>query len=516
MAKSTRILKTGMTVLKGGNVQAYTLEYLTPSRRKKAGEYETIVIPYIEIGRANECNVQYANDVLTVSRRHAAIERREDGYYIEQLSQTNPTLLNGQPIGKEKPLNNGDEIQLSIDGPKLRFNINASGTSNMGYTQKLSLMANQALKPYKSQIRILVFTLLVAIIVGMFFINKQVKQNRSLQAEISKAEGRRVQDSIKYATIMKQSEQVISTQSDANSELKSTVLGVTNELDNLKRNIDTTPVIQYTKKEAYRDVKDYIYFLEVVEITVTFPNGKESNINNGWTGTAFLCADGKLITARHCIQNWRYHGDESSTLINYAELNGGIVNVKFRATSSKNRIDFNYNEVSYDDSADAIVNGHSGKRKKEKKYILKFAGDLKSDWAYYQTDQTSTISYDKDRSIKLEAGENLMIFGFKEDNNNSAGNEVKPFFTESSIAQNGLSEEGIITVSDRSFEAGNSGGPVLVFAPDIKSRTVCIGIISFGDFETREGVNLTGGIVPIANLKEIDIKESTSLNHKLR
>ena len=97
-----------MTVLKGGNVPAFTLEYLTPSKRKKPGEYETIVIPYIEIGRANECNIQYANDILTVSRRHAAIERKEDGYYIVQLSQTNPTLINGQTVNKEKLLSNGD------------------------------------------------------------------------------------------------------------------------------------------------------------------------------------------------------------------------------------------------------------------------------------------------------------------------------------------------------------------------------------------------------------------------
>ncbi|HLO57297.1 MAG TPA: FHA domain-containing protein [Bacteroidales bacterium] len=511
MAKSTRILKTGMTVLKGGNVPSYTLEYITPSKRKKTGEYETIVIPYIEIGRANECNVQYANDIITVSRRHAAIERREDGYYIMQLSQTNPTLINGQAINKEKPLNNGDEIQLSIEGPKLRFNITASGTSNMGYTQKIGLMASQALKPYKIQIRVLVFTLMVAIVVGLYFINKQAKKNIDLQTQIAVTENRRVQDSIKYAQIMSQSEQVITKQADENSELKSTVLGVTNELDKIKRNIDTTPVIEYTKKEAYRDVKDYIYFLEVVEISVKFPNGDESNINNGWTGTAFLCKDGKLITARHCIQNWRYTGDESATLINYAELNGGSVNVKFRATSSKDQFIFSYDQVVIDDSQDLIFNGKTGKRRKEKKYILKYANDLRTDWAYLQTDKKSPLETDIDQSLTLEAGENLMIFGFTVNKENEAKNDIKPFFAESSVAQTGLSADGVYTLSAKNYEEANSGGPVILFNPELKTHILCVGIMAFGDFETRGGVSLTGGVVPIANIKDKDTQESSSL-----
>ena len=142
------------------------------------------------------------------------------------------------------------EIQLSLEGPKLRFNVTASGTSNMGYTQKIGLMASQALKPYKIQIRILVITLVVAISAGLYYINKQSKQNLSLQSAIVKAENRRIQDSLKYVQIMVQSEEVISKQADENSELKSTVLGVTNELDNIKRNIDTTPVVEYTKKRT--------------------------------------------------------------------------------------------------------------------------------------------------------------------------------------------------------------------------------------------------------------------------
>jgi hypothetical protein len=40
---------------------------------------------------------------------------------ILNLSATNQTLVNGRPVLREWPLNNGDEIQLSADGPRLRF-----------------------------------------------------------------------------------------------------------------------------------------------------------------------------------------------------------------------------------------------------------------------------------------------------------------------------------------------------------------------------------------------------------
>jgi pSer/pThr/pTyr-binding forkhead associated (FHA) protein len=505
MAKPTQALRTGMTILRGGNVPAYTLEYLSPARRKKAGEYETIVVPYIEIGRANNCNIQFGEDSPTVSRRHAAIERRESNFFLIQLSQTNPTLVNGQPIGKEIPLNNGDEIQLSMEGPKLRFNVTPTGTASMGYTQKIGMMTRQALRPYKNLVMTLLFLLIAVGAVGAFFIYKGIQQNKGLQVEIDKAESLRVQDSIKYAEILKRSQDVITQQTNDNFNLQNTVLGVTNELDRLKRTIDTTDNVVYTKKEAYKDLKDYIYFLEVVEISVRFPNGELRNVNSGWTGTAFLCEDGKLITARHCIQGWRFSGDEASTLINFAELNGGTVGVKFRARSSKDEIVFDYSDVVLDDSEDLVLTGETVINKKETQtYNLKFANSYTSDWAYYQTNKVSNIHYDKALSMSLEAGEDLMVLGFSLGKGGPEEGEVKPLFSESSVAQEGVSKDGIITVTNRNFESGNSGGPVFVFDPQTDTKVICIGIISFGNFDTRGGFSSIGGIVPIANIKEND------------
>ena len=507
MAKPTQALRTGMTILRGGNVPAYTLEYMTPSRKKKIGDYETIVVSYIELGRSNNCQIQYGEDYSTVSRRHAAIERRDSTFYALQLSQTNPTLINGQPITREVQLNNGDEIQLSMEGPKLRFNVTPTGTASLGYTQKIGLVTSQALRPYKSLVIVLLFLLIAVGGVGAYFIHKGIQQNKKLQIEIAKAKSIRIQDSLKYAEILKNSNDVISQQINENSELKNTVLGVTNELDKLKQTIDTTEYVEYTKKEAYKDLKDYIYYLQVIEISVRFPNGQLSNINSGWTGTAFLCDDGKLITARHCIQGWRFSKDNALALVNFAELNGGSIGVKFRATSPTDNIEFDYTDVLLDDSEDTTIRGETEISKKEtQKYQVKFANSYKTDWAYYQTNKKSTIHLDKNLSLNLEAGEDLMIMGFSIGKGGPNERDIKPLFSESSVAQSGISEEGLITVSNRNFESGNSGGPVFIFSPKSESKIVCIGIISFGNFDALGGMSSIGGVVPIANIKENEKK----------
>ncbi len=49
-----------------------------------------------------------------VSRRHARIMRREDGFYIEDLDSVNGTMLNGQLLTPFEPraLHSGDELRL--------------------------------------------------------------------------------------------------------------------------------------------------------------------------------------------------------------------------------------------------------------------------------------------------------------------------------------------------------------------------------------------------------------------
>jgi sigma-B regulation protein RsbU (phosphoserine phosphatase) len=62
------------------------------------------------IGRSADCEVPV--DAPAVSRRHAAIIREGDGYYLEDLKSRNGTLLNEQPISDRTLLKDGDRFLI--------------------------------------------------------------------------------------------------------------------------------------------------------------------------------------------------------------------------------------------------------------------------------------------------------------------------------------------------------------------------------------------------------------------
>ncbi len=491
MAKSTQALKTSMTILTGGNVPAYTLEYLSPSKNKGVGEFETIVVPYIELGRSNSCAVQFGEDKPTVSRKHAAIERRESNYFLLQLSTTNPSLINGIPVSKEAQLNNGDEIQLSMEGPKLRFNTTASGTSNMGFTKKMNLVIRQASKPYRKALFSLAIIFVLVCLTGAWFIYSQQKQLKIIEAANEELNNKRQQDSLAYL-------QEINKNTTLFADLKRGNKKYLDEINQLNTQIKLLAEIpKFNDTEIYQVVKDNIYFLQVQEIRVTQPDRSYGNINKKWMGTAFLCDDGKLITARHCIQAWRFSGNDTLDQINLCENNKGELFVKYKAISNKDTIEFNFEDVVLNGNDDIVLPYEMDKRPTG--YIIKRAPshDLKSDWAYIKTDRASIsrISNDKKLSTNLKAGEKLYIFGYSLALGGPS--EAKPLFSESKVAQSGVSSAGVITITDRNYEPGSSGGPVFVINND---SIKCVGIISFSMFYGGDNTSI-GGIVPIANIK---------------
>lgn len=491
MAKSTQVLKTGMTILTGGNVPSYTLEYLSPAKKKEVGDFETIVIPYIEIGRSESCTIQYGNDNPTVSRKHAAIERRDNIYFLIQLSSTNPTLINGITVEKEARLNNSDEIQLSIEGPRLRFNITPAGTSNLGFTKKINLVISQASKPYKRALNFLIVIFVLVCLTGAWFIYSQHKQLKILVAANEELKIKRQQDSLAYLQEMNKNTTALSDMKQGNRKY----LDEINKLNTQIKLLAEKP--KYKDTEIYQAVQDNIYYLQVEEIKLVFPNRSSGNINKSWMGTAFLCKDGKLVTARHCIQAWRFSDNDTLGYINYCENNGGEVLIKYKAISSKDTIEFFYDDVVMEDN-DIVIpylqdNRAAGNIKRSP------SRDFKSDWAYVTTDKlsVSNITYDKKLSTGLEAGEKLYIFGYSLALIGPDKNSVKSLFSESKVAQSGVSSDGVITITDRNYEPGSSGGPVLVINND---SIKCIGIISFSMY--HEGINTSiGGIVPIANIR---------------
>jgi pSer/pThr/pTyr-binding forkhead associated (FHA) protein len=63
----------------------------------------------VTIGRAPESSI-FLDDV-TVSRKHAEIRRREDGFHVHDRGSLNGTYVNSERV-EETKLASGDEIQI--------------------------------------------------------------------------------------------------------------------------------------------------------------------------------------------------------------------------------------------------------------------------------------------------------------------------------------------------------------------------------------------------------------------
>jgi hypothetical protein len=66
----------------------------------------------ITLGRGEECEIVLPD--RQVSRMHARISRREDGFYVEDLESKNGTYVNGVPVKGSVRLQDGDEVQVAL------------------------------------------------------------------------------------------------------------------------------------------------------------------------------------------------------------------------------------------------------------------------------------------------------------------------------------------------------------------------------------------------------------------
>src|SRR3954468_19315986 len=62
------------------------------------------------LGRDPACDIVLARKL--VSRRHARILQRPDGFYLEDLRSTGGTQLNGRPVLGPVRLSDGDQIRI--------------------------------------------------------------------------------------------------------------------------------------------------------------------------------------------------------------------------------------------------------------------------------------------------------------------------------------------------------------------------------------------------------------------
>jgi pSer/pThr/pTyr-binding forkhead associated (FHA) protein len=470
--------------------------------RFKSGDVVRIILPYIEIGRSNVCAVQIDDGRHIVSRRHAAIYREGDEFVLKNLSETNPTLVNGVPIRKFWYLADGDTIQFAAGGPKVKF-IRDALEEKISSGEKLGLWLNQSMRQYRNSFVLFslfgfVFTLSLLLWLHKRQTDLLTKQNMEIKEISEKERFTRMRDSIALVTQME------SLRMRYESQLKSMQSQnelLTNKLASLEKNIDQINIrvedevsgIKGDENIASLLPKSDVFFIQLTRLRVKMPSGDFVPLEANWIGTGFLLSDGRFVTARHVIQSWRYikgegKDPESLLMANAAELLGGKVLAEFKATSPSGKtFSFTNEQAKFDDSPDkpgiVLMDGEPVK--------VKYALPNATDWAYVRVKSSSSISANPSLAKNLKAGRELFILGYSYGKALQNNGLVKPLFSKAVVAQDGL-VGNLINVTNRNFAQGNSGGPV--FAMN-NGKFEVVGIVSAG-LGSEVGL-----IVPINNLQ---------------
>jgi hypothetical protein len=82
------------------------------------------VVGDIVIGRSRNCDVVISD--LLVSRKHAAIRRRDDGFYLEDLGSTNGTVLQGNKIPKSSSVKLDSPCVVTVGAARISFSLSSS------------------------------------------------------------------------------------------------------------------------------------------------------------------------------------------------------------------------------------------------------------------------------------------------------------------------------------------------------------------------------------------------------
>lgn len=449
------------SIFGAGGRSYYILEHKVSSSYHKAGESQEIIVDQIELGRSSKCQVRFDESFKTVSRRHAAIIKDGDRWKLVQLSTTNKTFLNGQPITNEWYLQNGDEIQLSVNGPKLGFIVPTGAKAtvgSIGLSRRLSLFRQQALRPYKTAMWIMSIFILLLIgsvaylgVTGYFKEQEWKKQNAELIARAEKAD---------------KSERRLKQEIDSIKNLPKPVI---------PSNPNPTP-------KELKQLSNDVYFL-VLNIKVVMSDGSSQEFTRG-TGTGFLLNDGRFVTARHCVEPWVFPEDELDQLINIKRNEGKYVTCSIYAYAPNGG-------TLHFETEDFVVNN----RNDHTIYlgdnsVMKIADLDCNDFAYAKTGSKGNLKIDGKLSQNLQMRNSLHILGYPLGlGADKAG--VSPYYSTAIVARDGLAEGGYIPTTSSSFEHGNSGGPVFV---KTKGGFKVVGIISAGAGRS------TGFIVPISQI----------------
>lgn len=472
----------------------YILEHKVGSKYHRQGETQEIIVDTIELGRDSHCQVRFDEKFNTVSRRHAAIVKDGEGWKLVQLSSTNSTFLNGKPVKQEWYLQNGDEIQLSVNGPKLGFIIptgSKATVGSIGLTRRMSLFRQQALRPYKNAIAGLFTILIMLSCFGGYTIYDQHRINKDLQAK---------QDSIQADNDTLRNQIAATTSEllkdrDLIMNLSKRVGGHSYKTKIIKPNTIIPDTIRDNKREDIHKLYKDVYFIYlagykitnsdgetgIVEVGDTFLDNKVSSIS----GTGFLLNDGTFVTARHVIEPWYYGNDELSVKLNMliTNLDFKVDAILYAVSSSGSNFELQTSKFRCNRSHDKIqdIEGY-----KIREVSLDYL-----DYAAVSVGKKGSLSYDSQLCANLKAGEKLTIIGYPL-GLGASSNKVEPSLSSADVARDGLADGGYILTTSTGFEQGNSGGPVFA---ERNNKKIVIGIVSAGAGRS------TGFVVPISAIK---------------
>lgn len=380
----------------------YTIEYKDDTRFHKRGEQQRIIVDEAFIGRDPKCQIRFDDTFPTVSREHAVIVREGENWKLVHRSGTNATFVNGMEVYSDQMLQNGDEIQLAENGPRLVFiTSDTSYVDNISVGERLNMFGQQSLRPYKIALICIsaIFLLAIAGLVTYLILSSAGPKLNNLEDDV-------------YCVRM--------------TEFTLTSPGINGG-------------------EPY---------------TFVF----EDNDFNEPSATGFMTSDNRFITARHVIEPWYYencwdnfNGDNPFCYVNMIlTCLGGKVNATFEADSKSGKhLSFKTSDCSVSEYQYEVVpvDDHSGLFKDVK--IRRILSN--DDYAYVRRDVASNLQVNEKLSEKLKTGAHLDILGFP----SALGvkkNNIQPQYRSVITSNSGLLDGKIMT--SNAMDYGSSGSPV--------------------------------------------------------
>lgn len=495
----------------------YILEHKVTSKYHRAGESQEIIVDNIEIGRDSHCQVRFDESFKTVSRHHAGIVKDGDMWKLVQISKTNSTFLNGRPVKTEWYLQNGDEIQLSVNGPKLGF-ITPTGkkstVGSIGLTRRLSLFRQQALRPYKTAITVLSCVLVLAVGgLGTWnfmlkddlqkqgvLLAEQINANKENKAKADSLANELVANNKKikgYESKVKQMENEVANAKQAAASARRVAAAASRAAANVGTG----------GTEELRACANNTYYCE-------FLLYYKGQLLLGKSGTGFLLNDGRFVTCQHVADMlYGLTGDSNDDYtLNYllCEKPQDFI-VQFVAVSpsgDKIQKEYTVNNAPFRYGSNNLTCIGSVQKDGISMPIRIRRGKPSADWAVLNYGKSGGLAYDGAYSCSMPVKTRLDILGFPKGVGAENINNISPIYSESSVAREGLDTDGCILLSNSETDHGNSGGPV--FAQK-DGKYVVVGMLSganplgsktraMSEEEAKE-TKWKDRVVPIANAK---------------